>query len=249
MGITERKQREKEQRAEQIISAAENLFIDNGLAKTTMDDIAKECELSKATLYLYYKSKEELVIEIVKRALDNLYEHLSAAAAVNLSGSDRLRVVGRSYLEFYREHPWYFKMINGMGEFGTHQTEGDPHLDMKNNILSDIASRNYQIWDVCVECVKKGIDSGEFKPTVDPVATAVGLYASSNGVILMLDHIKQHERYFQDKPNPFPIPVGKIDDIYIKIWEYTIDSIVTTPENPEQKRAMWQTSTDERSVS
>lgn len=44
-----------------ILAAAERLFAEKGTEKTTMDDIAREAEYSKATLYVYFQSKEEII--------------------------------------------------------------------------------------------------------------------------------------------------------------------------------------------
>jgi len=60
MGIRERKQRERERRKRQILEAAQLVFPANGFRKTTMEDVAREAELSPGTLYLYFNSKEEL---------------------------------------------------------------------------------------------------------------------------------------------------------------------------------------------
>ena len=49
MGISERRQREKEQRKTEIIDAAERLFFSRGYEDVSMDDIAREVELNKAT--------------------------------------------------------------------------------------------------------------------------------------------------------------------------------------------------------
>ena len=64
MGIAERKQREKEQRRQHILQVAETIFLEKGINSSTMDEIAAVCELSKGTLYLYFKSKEELFLDI-----------------------------------------------------------------------------------------------------------------------------------------------------------------------------------------
>lgn len=237
MGITERKLREKEKRAEDIISAAEKLFINNGLAKTTMDDIANKCELSKATLYLYFKSKDELLMEIILRALYNLYEHLSQAMEKELSGPDRLRVMSSSYLGFYREHPWYFKMINGMGEFSEHGHEDQKNFDPQNSTFLAILEKNKQVWDLCATCVIKGIEQGDFRPEINPLEIAVMMWSASNGIILLMDQIKQHENAFGNSQHHSPVKGPKVEEIYIRMGEYIIDSIVKVPEDAEKKRS------------
>jgi AcrR family transcriptional regulator len=60
MGIQERKTREKERRRQQIMVAAKRVFVEKGFTKATMEDIAKDAELSAGTLYLYFKNKNEL---------------------------------------------------------------------------------------------------------------------------------------------------------------------------------------------
>jgi len=69
MGIQERKKRERERRRQQIIVAAKRVFSEKGFSKTTMEDIAKEAELSPGTLYLYFKNKDELYASLSLRIL------------------------------------------------------------------------------------------------------------------------------------------------------------------------------------
>jgi len=69
MGIQERKRRERERRRQQIIVAAKRVFSEKGFSKTTMEDIAREAELSPGTLYLYFKNKDELYASLSLRIL------------------------------------------------------------------------------------------------------------------------------------------------------------------------------------
>ena len=79
MGIQERKEREKERRRQQIMVAAKRVFIEKGFGGATMEDIAREAELSAGTLYLYFKNKNELYASLTLRVLQYLnirLEHL-----------------------------------------------------------------------------------------------------------------------------------------------------------------------------
>ena len=69
MGIQERKKRERERRRQQIIVAAKRVFSEKGFSRTTMEDIAREAELSPGTLYLYFKNKDELYASLSLRIL------------------------------------------------------------------------------------------------------------------------------------------------------------------------------------
>ena len=72
MGIQERKEREKERRRQQIMVAAKRVFTEKGFSSATMEDIAAKAELSAGTLYLYFKSKDELYASLSLRVLQYL---------------------------------------------------------------------------------------------------------------------------------------------------------------------------------
>ncbi len=72
MGILERKEREKERRRQQIMVAAKKVFAVSGFSKSTMEDIAKEAELSPGTIYLYFRNKDELYASLSVRILQYL---------------------------------------------------------------------------------------------------------------------------------------------------------------------------------
>jgi len=76
MGIKERKRREREIRRQQIQKAAKELFILKGFNSTTIEDIAKKAELSPATIYLYFKNKEELYASLNLITLQYLHDQI-----------------------------------------------------------------------------------------------------------------------------------------------------------------------------
>ena len=58
--IRQRKKRERDQRIQGILTAAKKVFFSKGYQRTTMDEIAFEAEISKPTIYQYFKTKDEL---------------------------------------------------------------------------------------------------------------------------------------------------------------------------------------------
>ncbi len=66
----------KAERREQILATASKLFAEKGLAATKITDIAAAAEISQGLLYHYYKSKEEIFVELIRGA----FERMSAAA-------------------------------------------------------------------------------------------------------------------------------------------------------------------------
>ncbi|MEA3497387.1 MAG: TetR/AcrR family transcriptional regulator, partial [Bacteroidota bacterium] len=111
MGISERKEREKEQRKNDIIDAAEKIFFKKGLSNSTMDEVAKEAELSKGTLYLYFKSKEEIYFEIKLRAVNILNRMFKKSILPEKTGFENCTEIGKTYVKFLNDYSNYFKVM------------------------------------------------------------------------------------------------------------------------------------------
>lgn len=105
----ERAKREWENLRNDIIDAAEQLFFSKGYEKVTMDDIVKKAELSKSTLYVYIKSKEELFLLVHLRGLKKRQAMMETLDEEE-SGYERLRAFGREYYSFYETYPEYLRL-------------------------------------------------------------------------------------------------------------------------------------------
>ncbi len=106
MGIKERKQRERERRRQQIIVAAKRVFSEKGFNKATIEDIARDAELSPGTLYLYFKNKEELYASLSLRILQYLairVEHVKNE--VNLGPTEKLDALMKAMYDVYEFDP------------------------------------------------------------------------------------------------------------------------------------------------
>lgn len=79
-------------RPEQILDAAERVLLDKGLAATTMDDIAMASGLAKGTMYLYFKSKTQVLAALRIRQVERMLVVCSAAARRGRTASAVARV-------------------------------------------------------------------------------------------------------------------------------------------------------------
>jgi len=116
MGIAERKEREKQLRREEIVAAAEKVFFGKGLDLSTMDDIAEEAELSKGTLYLYFKSKEELQMAVARKSIRILRAITLKATEGEGNALEKLGRMGRATIEFSRSEPDRMRSIMTLEE-------------------------------------------------------------------------------------------------------------------------------------
>lgn len=100
MGIAERKEREKQQRREQILNAAEIIFTSKGFDHATMDEVAEAAELSKGTLYLYFRSKEEIHYGITQRGIDRLHEEMIQRVDESKDAIENILIMARVFIDF-----------------------------------------------------------------------------------------------------------------------------------------------------
>jgi len=109
MSRKERTEREWKNRRNDIIVAAEKLFFLKGYEHTTVDDIVKEAEFSKSTIYNYIRSKEELFLLVHLRGLEKRKAIINAMD-LEESGYDKLYLFGREYYAFYKKYPEYLRL-------------------------------------------------------------------------------------------------------------------------------------------
>jgi AcrR family transcriptional regulator len=101
-----RLERERKHRRNTIIDIAEKFFINQGYAQTMVDKIADEAGYSKATIYNYFESKDDLFVAVASRAFEKLYNTFQST----LTQPDvtyELRSLGNAYIKFVDEYPDY----------------------------------------------------------------------------------------------------------------------------------------------
>lgn len=87
-----RDQRMREERRKQILDAAASVFARRGLL-TKIDDIAAEAGRSHGHVYSYFKSKEEILLAVIKRGQDLYGEHLQKALAMDEKAIEKFRYI------------------------------------------------------------------------------------------------------------------------------------------------------------
>lgn len=88
-----------EQKRRQILEAAAGLFLRQGFEATTMDAIAREANVSKATVYAHAKNKQELFAAIVRGKSSLVYQSVEADDAAALGAEQALKLFARRFME------------------------------------------------------------------------------------------------------------------------------------------------------
>ncbi|MGE0770095.1 MAG: TetR/AcrR family transcriptional regulator [Cyclobacteriaceae bacterium] len=115
MGVAERKERHKEELKNDILRAAKELFMEKGFEATSIRNIAEKIEYSPATIYLYYKDKNDIVHALHQDGFKLLIEHFQVINDIE-HPFERLKAMGKAYIQFAMKHPDVYQLIFTMKE-------------------------------------------------------------------------------------------------------------------------------------
>ena len=192
MSTKARREREKEQRRNEILDAAEELFLSRGYDNVHMDDIAKEVELGKATLYLYFENKEALFFSISLRALKTMVKMAEEAADKESKGMKKVTAYRNAYYAFMREYPDHSQILSVSPSIqfdrksidhlnNTKQSGSLGKLLKAKDIYMEIIKTRKELLDHVYESIQIGRDDGTIRTDIDPIILAILTMIISEG--------------------------------------------------------------------
>ena len=192
MGTEERKAREKKQRRNQIVDAAEEVIFSKGLEQATMDEIAEKAELSKGTLYLYFKNKNELYLAITQRGSDILNEKFSKVFASDSdhTGIELIRLIGETYLNFVSNNPDYFKA------FMYYESLSDVEELRQSEYAQNCEENRREALNFMIRALQIGMQDGTVEDSYNPKDLAVVIWSSTRGITTM-SHMRGVGHHFE----------------------------------------------------
>jgi len=112
MNVTNDKHQKKT--SERILEAAEKLFSELGYAGVSINDVAVEANVNKASVFYHYGNKEALFETVLKSYCELQLETLQQASETDGSSQDHLHRVMDAYFDFVLEHRNFATMLAGM---------------------------------------------------------------------------------------------------------------------------------------
>jgi AcrR family transcriptional regulator len=110
MNTLTRKQREIQQREQQILDVARSMLVDGGYLGLNMDRIAAALEYSKGTIYQHFACKEDIILALVNETQQKRLEFFQRAATFRGTSRERLAAIGFSGELFVRLFPEHFNV-------------------------------------------------------------------------------------------------------------------------------------------
>lgn len=169
MGIAERKEREKQEMKQRIIAAAMGMFLEEGYERTSIRNIAEKIEYSPATIYLYYKDKDELLYEVQHEAFNKLGANFGELATIQ-EPFERLSQICRRYIQFSIDNPELYDLMFIL------------KAPMNSIEEKDKWTNGVDAFEFLLQTVKECMDKGllRFK---DPMTAAFSIWSMGHGMI------------------------------------------------------------------
>jgi AcrR family transcriptional regulator len=157
--------------------AAKRVFSENGFNKATMEDIAKEAELSPGTLYLYFKNKDELYASLTLRVLQYMNIRLNQIEGEEKQTTEeRIQSLKKALMDVYEFDP--LSLINMF-----HLQSSETLNNLSSELIADIKDLSTKSIRAVANIFESGIKEGAF---IDkhPIALADIFWSLFSGVIL-----------------------------------------------------------------
>ena len=174
MGVTERRERERQAVRQEILDAARALFLEEGYERTSMRKVAQKIEYSPTTIYLYFHDKRELLESICAETFSKFVKGLQEIGQANEDPLQNLRATLRAYVEFGLKNPNDYRLTFMMGdEQKAHIQYFQPDHPGTKPFMCLVG--------VVAECVRR-----KRIRNVDPNVTAQVLWSAAHGLTSLL---------------------------------------------------------------
>jgi AcrR family transcriptional regulator len=176
MGTLERRASEKDRRRREILKAAIRCFGRKGYDDTTLDEVGREAEVAKGTLYLYFPSKADLFgTLLLEHGFDVFAIQLEAALEEAEDAPAALRAFVRTFQERCLDGP------REIFQFFVQLDRGDIARDLSGDLRTEIQRRLDGLLGRLAELVDRGRVAGQLE-AAEGARVAQVLWAHCIGV-------------------------------------------------------------------
>ena len=160
-----RKELLSEWRHHEILEAARRIFARLSYAATNVEEIAKEAGTAKGTVYLYFKSKEEILAAVLASDLECLVDKTIAGMSTPKTFAERLTVFLNLRSDYLRHNQDFLRIC--FDEFGSRCS--------RSKLISDVIDKPFKRgFDFMRQCLEQAIAQGELRAIpVEPAALAI----------------------------------------------------------------------------
>lgn len=161
--------RRSDARWAEILAGAGRVFARLGYGQSTLEDVGNEVGVSRATLYYYVGTKEDLLVGLLWEPLETLRVRMEEVAQLEAPAPRRLEESLREYVRTMAELPELFVFLSE----NVHQAMSGPAADR----IRDNADRCGR---VLADVIRSGAEAGDFRRDIDPAVAVMGIIGMFN---------------------------------------------------------------------
>ena len=176
MGLSERRDKEKDGRKKLILSSARALFFKKGFHSVTVDEIAKNSELGKGSIYLYFNSKEEIYAQILLDDIGNFDQQASVILDKKKSAADLLVEFSCAYADFFVNERELFRILM---TYMLHPEQ----MNLSEELNPQIIQANNKSIDAFGMILEWGAQKKEFPAGINYKQSQRSIWGLLNGII------------------------------------------------------------------
>jgi TetR/AcrR family fatty acid metabolism transcriptional regulator len=166
------KRRRLGDKRERILSAAVKVFARNGFHATRVSEVAKAAGVADGTIYLYFKSKEELLFSVFEDRIDRLLSFMGEELPKQPNPPARLRAVIDMQLGLLEGEPDLAEVVTII-------------IRQSTRLLKEFATPRFSAYlDAIAKIISEGQSSGAFRQDVSPHLVARAIFGSLDGITL-----------------------------------------------------------------
>lgn len=206
MSTDARKKNEKAKRKKEISNAALYIMQENGLHGLNIELIAKQTQLAKGTIYLYFRNKEEILSDLSNTARKLLLKEFKKAAQLSDNPVEQLKEIIKSNFKFYKEMPIYSDLVS---------------LYEENNALietDEMFQSSMAITKFVISIIEKGQSENLIEKNINALDFSMVMWGMTTGMVQL---IKLRGELMKDKMN---LDTDEIVHLFVSTFENGIRS-------------------------
>lgn len=188
---------QKNQRKEEVISAALEVFKKQGIESTKMTDIADKAEVGVASVYRYFKTKPDLAVEAACKfwsdEIIELYKYYTEEDFLNKSAINKVKELLEVYLKLYKEHQDFMRFIDEFDRFVVKENVSKEKLKAYEKSIIDLKPTLINILEKGKEegTIRKDLNSEQFYFSINHALMSLCQKLTLRGDILESDEFVQ----------------------------------------------------------
>lgn len=156
--------KQKIKRKEQVVLAAIEVFKEKGIDNSKMTDIAERAEIGVATVYRYFNTKTDIVIDAAtvmwEEKISILYDKFSEPVFMGLNGADRVREILNLFINIYQKYPEFMSFLEHFDNYIVKESIPLENLFSYEKIIIDTKT-------VIFDAIDHGKKDGSIKSNID----------------------------------------------------------------------------------